>query len=686
MNGQKNMAQVIIESREVGKNSSPLRRRSIAAQLAGGPITLSENDDEQERTQLRKEAVAVITPSLGSNRKSLGLGFLGQLSGPQIAERVTQCIKLNAENKINIKNAFSLDMIDLMAYMIKKRDTNMSNLQVASTSLDVSTKIYGYRVDGLHTEILKMAGVIDKTEQNQASNGENAENGMMDEAQKDNLEEKRKKKKKNKQKILVSPESLKTVVEVSSLSLGIDADLQTTDMLYQASLPNHANSGFVLHQFNDVLLDETPNVENTNESHVTFTPISDLSNLCICPSFTNFEFLNWNADSEEDEACTEEKEDRQFQFDLDASIQSDDGDRGTQMDYFSVQEEHSITDRCARNKNCTEKIVDLREMVSAPIFTKSSEYSFIHKSNIHWAGPSHWKIRHSERNLRSSRVEVAGQTKKKKELEVKFNVNEDEIDKKFAVGQNNRIRAKTTKQEWSTIDITLPEDFHYDITKEYRKMYMNPELVLRLNEREDMDATHVSDHVADYDYANENDVSNYCPDVNNDDYPASSDNEQNAAGFTNEDERAPDTQIGFTGTNLVEAPRIASKIFIPYSQRAKKIDMKELKKCIWTCINSVEGRDVNDVNDQDSQREKEEEEQFSNIYKTIPNMLTKKNAEALSFPIAFVALLHLANEKTLKINSLDNLSDIIEYEKIIDGVKLINFNLFDHQCLFSWGY
>ena len=64
-------------------------------------------------------------------------------------------------------------------------------------------------------------------------------------------------------------------------------------------------------------------------------------------------------------------------------------------------------------------------------------------------------------------------------------------------------------------------------------------------------------------------------------------------------------------------------------------------------------------------RENQEEDKikgnksFSEIYKTLPNILTKTNIEALSFPISFVSLLHLANEKTLKIQSLPDMSDLL---------------------------
>jgi condensin complex subunit 2 len=50
---------------------------------------------------------------------------------------------------------------------------------------------------------------------------------------------------------------------------------------------------------------------------------------------------------------------------------------------------------------------------------------------------------------------------------------------------------------------------------------------------------------------------------------------------------------------------------------------------------------------------------FSDMYATLPSRLPSKLAENLSAPLAIVALLHLANEKTLDIEGNEDLSDLI---------------------------
>ena len=94
-------------------------------------------------------------------------------------------MKLSAENKINTKNAFHLQLIDYMSEMMRnKKASEMDNFQAASCALDASAKIYAYRVDSVHSDTLKLAGGVGKTAQEQEQNkaqesGETHEDGTI---------------------------------------------------------------------------------------------------------------------------------------------------------------------------------------------------------------------------------------------------------------------------------------------------------------------------------------------------------------------------------------------------------------------------------------------------------------------------------------------------------------------------
>lgn len=182
------------------------------------------------------------------------------------------------------------------------------------------------------------------------------------------------------------------------------------------------------------------------------------------------------------------------------------------------------------------------------------------------------------------------------------------------------------------------------------------------NEKKDANVVTTAD-VSDgerYDYNNPNDTLEYCPNVEHDD-----DYEDYGSRDGNDDCNFDDNVIalgsqGLTGDNLVAAPKLINKISIPYCLRAKKIDMRQLKRSIWSCLkstsdNAVAANTEKTANETDTMKESKK---FSDVYKTLPTLLTKSNAEALSVPISFISMLHLANEKGLKVCSVSDFSDI----------------------------
>ncbi|XP_012141797.1 condensin complex subunit 2 [Megachile rotundata] len=641
-------------------SSSPLRRKSTFPRKSVCDPTLLENDDEAERLAHRRrlsDASSISTSNHNDKRRSSGFGFIVHMPADQMAERISQCIKLGAENKINPKNAFSLEMIDFMTYMIKKQDANMSNLQVASTSLDVSAKIYGFRVDGVHMDILKMMGGLGQQEKDNNSQ-DNALNDSQEAStnnQTENLEKRIKKKKK--QQIFGTAEALKTSIETEKPSLiSMEADLQTTDMLYQVMLPNHATSQFYPHPYNDILVDKVDSKDVQNKDSVCNIPkVTDFSNMEICPPLCYFNFQSWNADDEElDEVQSEKDNEGRFQFDLDASIPSDNENDPHNTSCFHTDEyiEENV-DRCVAVSKPVTKIVDFYQVLSKQTkSSETSEYSYIQQNlNIHWAGPSHWKFTNFRKLTSNSNViETCRQAPVKKRKEIELNYDNQTIEalkNKYILTDVGKIISKAIRTEWNEEVLTLPLDQHYDITK-VNKLYLHPLIFKEPENKKQTNTGSLTDNVHSYDDNNDMFHSN----MNNDDFH---ENEN----FTAEDEGVFETQVPFTGENLVAAPKLTNKLSIAYCVRAKKVDMKQLKKSIWTCLINNRHDSTKETEKRESINKMNEKKCFSQIYKTLPNLLTKTNNESLSFPISFVSLLHLANEKVLKITSSSDLADLI---------------------------
>lgn len=642
-------------------SSSPLRRKSTFSKKSVYNSTLLENDDEAERLAHRRrlsDASSIGIANHNDKRRSTGFDLVVHMPADQMAECISQCIKLGAENKINPKNAFSLQMIDFMTYMIKKQDANMSNLQVASTSLDVSTKIYGFRVDGVHMDILKMMGGLGQQEKDDKS-----QNNAMTDSQEtttnnetENLERRIKKKKKH--QIFGTIEALKTTIETEKPSLiSMEADLQTTDMLYQVLLPNHAHSKFYPHPYNDILVDKIESTDVQNKDSVCNIPqVSDFSNTEICSPLCYFDFQSWNADDEElDEVQSEKDNEGGFQFDLDASIPSDDEHDPAQAGCFHTEEyiEENV-DKCVAISKPVVNIVDFYQVVSKQTeAAKASEYSYIQKNlNIHWAGPSHWKFTNLRKLTPNSNViEKCRQApgKKKKETELNYDIQTIEaLNTKYILHEVGKMTNKAIRTEWNEDVLTLPLDEHYDITK-VSKLYLHPLLFKRPENKKEANISSLTDNTHSYE--------------DNNDMFHSMDNgefqENGNENFATEDTGMFGSQVPFTGENLVTAPKLTNKLPITYCVRAKKVDMKQLKKSLWSCLVNNKEICTKETEKEESLNRMNDKKCFSQIYKTLPNLLTKTNIQSLSFPISFVSLLHLANEKELKVTSSSDLSDLI---------------------------
>lgn len=116
----------------------------------------------------------------------------------------------------------------------------------------------------------------------------------------------------------------------------------------------------------------------------------------------------------------------------------------------------------------------------------------------------------------------------------------------------------------------------------------------------------------------------------------------------------------------MSAPNKVEKIQIGYAKQAKKMDMKRLKAVEWNILQtSCIGQDKE--NDKDIVNEAEQKDIgfessstcFSHLYKCLAEsrLMPAKMAENLSVPLAFVALLHLCNERTLALNGAEDFSD-----------------------------
>ncbi|KAG7391001.1 hypothetical protein PHYPSEUDO_006136 [Phytophthora pseudosyringae] len=145
--------------------------------------SLSQNDEEElARRRRKRRSLAFqqrrrsLTPSERKANAAAGAG--GAAAAPAhskqyISDMYSTIIKMSSENKINVKNSWSLHLIDHMEDILdssKKSadadaDDDTYNFQKASCTLDASIKIYSYRVDDTWNSSYKILENLSRTEQ-----------------------------------------------------------------------------------------------------------------------------------------------------------------------------------------------------------------------------------------------------------------------------------------------------------------------------------------------------------------------------------------------------------------------------------------------------------------------------------------------------------------------------------------
>lgn len=708
-------------------NSSAMKRRSLLPQVHGLNETLNTSipiedvDEEAERRGRvriqRRQSLGPIRP--GASTSSADNNSASTTSGytpAQLAEHYANCMKLSAENKINVKNAFSLHMIDYMAEMVRKKAAGMDNFQAASCALDASAKIYGYRVDALHSDTLRLAGGVGKTVEEAGvvaggASGEGNEDGPGVEGE-DGAQKKVRKKRaagatieKNLNSINLSKFDLEFDVDPLFKKTSAQFDSGGGGGKFLCNLLTRDDSCKLLIDSKDIQFmpgEKSTAYTDANNNKFVWPKSNpaklDDDSVTICPEFVTFKFIGWSAEDEELDASYlgsqqppplddlgGDENNQEHIFDVHAPV--DDDDQGFGGDFVGADD--------GMDNDEDVFFDDKREQFKGPTITKTgftdvenlkrhlsfipSEYSYFDSGRLlSWAGPQHWKFRHAK--FPSTNVLPGGTAEKKSRTANKAkdpnphsykslyteefyeeNLTIDQIVKAMTVPKISVKLQPKTMELWSEDKILLPEDLHYS-GKDFATLY-HCDFHITTKPVKQMS---VDDSVADYDFQNDNDVSNFCPEVN------SAENgyeDEDAAGMADD----PMTQSGVAGFNqsLVAAPNKVEKIQIGYAKQATKMDMRRLKAIEWELVSEFMTVHKDELEEQDNTNgsaldedvEKEEKPivqlSFGSLFKELHTCkkMPAQMTENLSVPLAFVALLHLCNENNLALKSMPDFSD-----------------------------
>ena len=433
----------------------------------------------------------------------------------------------------------------------------------------------------------------------------------------------------------------------------------------------------------------------------------DIEDVEICPTFADFKFLGWSVEKEDaDDKFNlsansaahndyEGLENDEHAFDADApcdiDAQDDDGvadggfDGGFGVagdDVFEANEGGNKTVGFAvKPVLSAADIITLREHLAVV----PSEYSYFDHGRLNsWAGPKHWKFKPARNSAKDNEGNTEKKKKKEKEKMVFGELDDtdsllgDMVEKSMKVPKKAIKLQSKTMENWSDERTMLPEDLHYSGKDFVRLENMADWNVVLRSGGGEKETTAVDDNdVADYDFDNLNDSQNFCPaeGLNPDDADDATGGGGEFTGVFSQTVMAPNEETTEGGEGgamaLVSAPNKVEKIQIGYAKTAKKVDMRKLKSVEWSIL--VEKAKETSVAENKENTETNADgsvgnatvlpgtTRFSEVYDDLRRsaQIPSKMQEGLSVPLAFVALLHLCNEQTLRLETSTDFTDLM---------------------------
>uniref|UniRef100_A0A6P4EAW0 Condensin complex subunit 2 n=1 Tax=Drosophila rhopaloa TaxID=1041015 RepID=A0A6P4EAW0_DRORH len=368
-----------------------------------------------------------------------------------------------------------------------------------------------------------------------------------------------------------------------------------------------------------------------------------------------------------------------------------------EIEELTTEEQMVINNRRRLGKQA-EFIEDLR-----PVDGNSKlEYSYRPMEQISqfWAGPSHWKFKRTRPH--STFTQTTGQAdaqpvrsqRPKKSTHLTANrrakaVDYGNVTENFFQPLDTSIRQRRVnfEKKWDSCKLILPTKFNLD-PDYFFKYESAPSIKVsqRAGEPDSDEGGDLGiDMGADIYHDEDNDQELFNNEHFTDAVPANVSviaaiaAEQGAEGMMDVDAGEMGlTQMNATcnntvfeiGTEFVGAPSQVSKGTVPFAKRAKVIDMKSLKKCCNSLIHKQLLTDVPEETIPSHPKKKNEHyskgvASFQEVYTKLPNLLTTKVADSLSPSVAFLAVLHLANDQKLRLIPQENVEDF-QIRQVLD--------------------
>lgn len=637
-------------------------------------------------------------------------------SRQELREHYMACMKLAQCNKIDIRNAFRLDLIDGLCDLIKNSDE--MNFGLATTALEAGTKIYVNRVDCVYSDAQKVSNGLVQTVQEKGKNKRgqddldededdeemqnlSQQNGVGNDENANVVPKKKKKVAKRTGKTLASSiatldiEKIATNAEVDPLfhKINTSHDIGNVNSMFLANLDLDATGALILDINKQTeLLSSNEEVEDSTQVIIPndddlcskFRSISQNPGQVFSDKFfinftfnrsTNLELAELDATGRFEDGLTQPHSSK-YAFDLNAEpIQSEDCpppefnlSRDDGLDPMSDDEADADADADALPNRSILTVnmgshCDLKSMLSG-----SGEYSYFKNTVVaSWAGPTHWKpnvwLKIKQRQIEQQQLLLQNpdtavnplkttkrQTKKKNFIASNYISREDF---ELSTITKKQTLSISTLENWKkgSQNLYWPPYIDFD-PKILVKPDIKPTSTFKIADKGSAASSQASQAAEPNDEHSISGISSPPPDVGFDvgddmNYPAES--QPLTEGFL--PSQATATQSGFTGTNLIDAPDPLNQIVLPFAKHAKRMDVKRLKKSMLELIKLPISQNDSLIPSQDEPATQTDEPiKFKELYTQLPSKISKPMAKDMSPQIAFVTLLHLANENVSQKN------------------------------------
>ncbi|XP_035791930.1 condensin complex subunit 2-like [Anopheles albimanus] len=708
------------------------------------------NDDEAERRIRRSEVL--LDESVSSAVSTTA----------EDNENIKMCLKLYSDNKLSKENAWSLTIIDSFAKLISRHSKTLQNFQVAGSTLEASTKVYGLRVDSVHTDVMRMCSELTRQtaramnnnagEQDDAGGGgggDDADASMAEGGNKENEgaggqlpKAKKKRARKMVSTVTKSKESINAPLDTNPFTdpffaklNSVVGDVNSSSRLMQNIIPTKMSDLRLRMNYPFWDAQESPNLDLDSEPDLTVDE-ADMCKLHVQPIGPDnrlhelrcgYVITDAPAEDDEDdevgglahmndsdarahEASIMDRSALDMQFDINADVEPVPSGDAFIIDYdakdidgnddFAEDDEQAL-EQCKGLMRKTIQIEDMRPVDSS---CSQLEYSYrpIDHISQFWAGPAHWKFKRSTM-MRARNTMVAsmgnetGSTsgsiaKERLTGRRRKRYEQDSLDDVFSVSEQlfqtynpgrplkgiNSLKSSICKK-WESKKLKLPTDYKLDRDRFDKWQYARG-LLIRENRNVDVELSPSEEFSCDggddqISCGAEMDDGQDMGAMDNDvGFPSAihPDTQPNIGGDAAPSQLHNET-VDVISTEFKGAPDKVAKINIAYAKTAKVIDMKQLKYNCWRVINSYvtpeapaatqpsqpSGDDTQLPLPPATQSADDRKIKFSKLYQKVPQLLSKSMSENISKALAFYAVLHLANEKSLRLEGQADLKDFI---------------------------